>query len=469
MTRPLWTLGARGLSERLATGTMTPLAVLDDLLDRHDRLAPALNAFTHLDRDGARRDAEEATKRSRAGRRRGPLDGIPVAVKDNIFVKGMPARYGSLLLRDHVADVDDICIERLRAAGAIIVGKTTTPEFALSGRTESRLSGSTRNPWDTALTAGGSSGGSVAAVAAGIVPLALGTDAGGSTRMPASYNGLLGLRPSNGRIPRRHGFPPMSLDFQVIGLLARTVDDLGLLYGALAGPDPRDPQSCRLPAERMTAPRLRIGWFAAVEDIRPDDAVLAALDDVRRGLADLGHDIIPREPPYRPSQLQPIWDTLTAAGAARMAARFPDRWQAEMNDNVADLARRGMALPAAAYVEALDALSALRASVAEAWGDVDAFLLPTAPAPAWPAGEPHPRTIGGRPGSVAGQGVFCGWVNALGLPALNIPAGRHPDGRPVGVQIVARFAAEADLFRLAAGLEPALQWAGSWPALAETV
>ena len=177
-----WQLDATALSALLASRQTTPLELLDQSLKRLDALEPTLNAFTHIDRDGALAAATAATERQASGKRLGPLDGIPVSVKDNIYVNGLPAQWGSLLYRDHVPDRDDICVERIKAAGAVIVGKTTTPEFALTNRTYSRLSGITRNPWDPTLTPGGSSGGAVASVAAGVTTLAIGTDMGGSTR-----------------------------------------------------------------------------------------------------------------------------------------------------------------------------------------------------------------------------------------------------------------------------------------------
>src|SRR5262245_20732997 len=238
-----WREDATGLTALLNTGRTTPIELLDIYLERCERLGPALNPFTLLDRTGATAAAQAAADRQKAGRRLGPLDGIPVLIKDNLYVAGLPAEWGSLMLKGFVPERNDICVERLLARGAVILGKTTTPEFALSGRTENKVTGTTRNPWDPRLTPGGSSGGAVAAVAAGLAPLAIGTDAGGSTRMPASYTGLVGLRPSNGRVPRRYGFPPMAIDFQAIGLITRTVRDLTLLFSTVAGPDVRDPIS----------------------------------------------------------------------------------------------------------------------------------------------------------------------------------------------------------------------------------
>jgi aspartyl-tRNA(Asn)/glutamyl-tRNA(Gln) amidotransferase subunit A len=465
----LWRQDATTLGGLLDNGAVSPVAVLDQCLARIARLEPALNAFMHLDPDGARRAAEASAARQAAGARLGPLDGIPVAVKDNLYVAGMPARWGSLLFRDHVADRDDICVERLRAAGAVIVGKTATPEFALSGRTESRLSGVTRNPWNPELTPGGSSGGAVAAVASGMVPLALGTDAGGSTRMPAGYTGLVGLRPSNGRIPRRYGFPPMAVDFQAIGTFTRTVRDHALLLGAVAGPDARDPASLRLPPSAPLGRPPRIGWFTAIGEEQADDAVAESVSAALRHLAGQGCDVVPCAAPFDLALLREVWGVLTAAGAARVARRFPETWRTETTPVIAATVERGLALPATAYVEALDKLATFRAELSAGWGAYDALAMPTTPAPAWPADADAPAEIGGRTGNGATQGMFCGWVNAAGYPGISVPAAPHPDGRPIGLQLVAPFGGDALLLDLAARLEAAAGWADRWPALAEEV
>lgn len=463
----LWRQDLAGLSSLLDAGTVTSADLVQMSLSRIAHLEPTLNAFIHIDAEGAMRAADAAMMRQREGRRLGPLDGIPVAVKDNLFVAGMPASWGSLLFRNHASPQDDICIERLRAAGGIVIGKTTTPEFALSGRTESRLAGITRNPWNPELTPGGSSGGSVAAVAAGIVPYAIGTDAGGSTRMPAAYTGLVGLRPSNGRIPRRYGFPPMALDFQAIGPLTRTVHDLELVLDVLAGPDARDPASRRLPSLAASpGRRLRIGCFTAIGDESADSSVVTAIEVGINHLARLDCAIEPCSAPFDLALLRGIWGTLTAAGAARVARRFPDRWRAEATDSIAATVERGLALPATSYVEAMDRLAIFRADVSARWDGFDALIMPTAPSPAWPVGVEYPVEIGGRPGSAATQGMFCGWVNAVGYPALSIPMTPHPDGRPIGMQIVAPFGNDAVVLEIARRLETAVPWADRWPALA---
>jgi aspartyl-tRNA(Asn)/glutamyl-tRNA(Gln) amidotransferase subunit A len=461
-----WQLDATALSALMDAREITPLQLLEQTLTRLDALEPVLNAFTHVDRDGAHAAARAATARQASGTRLSPLDGIPVSVKDNIFVAGMPARWGSLLFRDHVPDRDDICVERLRAAGAVIIGKTTTPEFALMGRTQSRLSGVTRNPWDPTLTPGGSSGGAVASVAAGVTPLAIGTDMGGSTRVPASYTGLVGLRPSTGRLPRRFGFPPTALDFQAICPFARTMRDTLLLYNTLAGPDPRDPFSQRFPPTPDVTPdrTLRIGWFTSIgsEGATPEVAatVGAAIDRLRG----TNCEVAPVSAPYDLEGLRAIHGTLIAAAAARIVTRFPDRWREETTDTVRATAERGLALSAATYVDALDALAAWRSDVTVAWKEYDALILPAAAAPAWRAEDEAPPGL-----TSATQSMFGAWVNAAGLAGISVPGEPHPDGRPIGVQIVAPFGHDAVALEIARRLEVLAPWADRWPALASSV
>ena len=460
--RDLWRNDATQLSRLIDSGLTTPDEILEESLARLDRLEPALNAFTYVDSDGARRAAAEATERLRAGRRLGLLDGIPVSIKDNLFVRGLPASWGSLLLKSNFADRDDICVERLRNAGAVIVGKTTTPEFALMGRTQSLLSGITRNPWNTKLTPGGSSGGAVASVAAGITPLAIGTDAGGSTRMPASYTGLVGLRPSNGRVPRRYGFPPMALDFQAIGLICRTLDDLKQMLTVVAGPDSRDLASVDVPPLAPTHRKVRIGWFGRVGDETSDPEVLSTLAQARDAFAAVGHFVSECDPPFDVNELRAIWDQLTRVGAARAAIALKG-WEEGLTPQIAGLVKSGLASSAIEYALAIDRLQTFRAEVAARASAFDAFLLPSAPSPAWPAEAEAPATIGGRPGSGATQGMFCGWVNALGYCGLNVPGDPHPDGRPIGVQIVVRRGDDGLAIELAECLEEANPWRDRWP------
>jgi aspartyl-tRNA(Asn)/glutamyl-tRNA(Gln) amidotransferase subunit A len=462
----LWRQDAVGLSARIASGAVTPKQLLEMYLARCDRLQPTLNAFSMLDRPGATAAAREATERQKAGRRRGPLDGIPVAIKDNLYVGGLPAEWGSRMLEGSVADRDDICVERLRAAGAVIIGKTTTPEFALSGKTENLATGTTRNPWDPRLTPGGSNGGAVASVASGMVPLAIGTDAGGSTRMPAGYTGLVGLRPSNGRIPRCYGFPPMALDFQAIGPITRTVRDLELLFGVIGGPDPRDPVSLQLaPPRRQGLPR-RLGWFTTVGEVTASSDVRASHARVLQLLQGLGYTVEQCAPPFDIAEIRALWDTLTCVGAARAARRIGADWKTLATDQIRGLVARGLAVPAADYVDAVDRLQTFRSKTSANWGDYDALVLPVSPVPAFPVETEPPSEIDGRPVGPGAQGVFCGWVNAMGFAGMSIPGHPSPDGRPIGVQLVAPFGADAVIIEIARHLEQAMPWQDRWPALA---
>jgi aspartyl-tRNA(Asn)/glutamyl-tRNA(Gln) amidotransferase subunit A len=461
-----WQLDATALSALLDAREITPLRLLEQSLDRLDALEPVLNAFTHVDRDGALAAATAAAARQAAGARLGPLDGIPVSVKDNIFVAGLPARWGSLLFREHIPDRDDICVERLRAAGAVIIGKTTTPELAMLGRTDSRLSGVTRSPWDPALTPGGSSGGASASVAAGITTLAIGTDMGGSTRLPASYTGLVGMRPSTGRIPRRFGFPATAIDFQVIGPFTRTMRDMRLLYGTLAGADPRDPYSVRFPPAPDVTPdhRFRIGWFTAIGDEGATPEVAASVAGAAGSLAGANCEVAPVSAPFDLGALRAFHAVLTAAAAARVVVRFPDRWRAETCENVRAAAERGLAISAATYVDALDALATWRADLTAAWGDYDVLIAPAAAAPAWRAEDDAPPGL-----TPATQGMFGAWVNAAGLSGISVPGQPHPDRRPIGVQIVAPFGHDAAVLEIAQRLETLAPWADRWPPMALTV
>jgi aspartyl-tRNA(Asn)/glutamyl-tRNA(Gln) amidotransferase subunit A len=342
MSEELWRTSASELALLLERGALAPSELLQACLARHAQCNPALNAIVTLCGDEARAAAREADERQRAGRRRSAIDGIPVTVKDNLYVRAVRATWGSRLFADFVPEHDDICVERLRAAGAIVIGKTNTPEFALAGYTDNLVFGPTRNPWNLALTPGGSSGGAVASVAVGITPLAIGTDAGGSIRTPASYTGLVGVRPSNARIPRRHGFPPMANEFQVITPLARTVADAVLLYDVLAGPDARDPASPRFaqeaPAKAPAEIRIRLVTDANGEPVDPE--VRANVTAAATVLAGLGYGVEIGAAPYDLEEVRAVYATLAAAGAARVLERFPE-WRDNVSANVVSIRNDG--------------------------------------------------------------------------------------------------------------------------------
>src|ERR1700757_4004298 len=243
MAKELWQLPASALGAGYSAGEFAPVDVFESVFRRIEKVNPSVNAFVTIDEQGARRSAEESTKRWQTGTALGPLDGVPISVKDNIPVRGLRSTWGSKLYSEYVPEIDELPIARLRASGVTILGKTNCPEFTLQGYTDNLLFGPTRNPWNPALTPGGSSGGAVAAVCAGLGPVAIGTDGGGSIRRPASHTGLVGLKPSRGRVPRCDGFPSILLDFETIGPITRTVADLVLAMQAVSNYDARDPTS----------------------------------------------------------------------------------------------------------------------------------------------------------------------------------------------------------------------------------
>jgi aspartyl-tRNA(Asn)/glutamyl-tRNA(Gln) amidotransferase subunit A len=456
------------LAALLARRSITPSSLLKLYFDRISCLNSKLNAFSHLDYMGALEAAESADMRQKYDKRLGPLDGIPVCIKDNLFVKDMPAAWGSKLVKNFVPDKDDICVERLRAAGAIIIGKTTTPEFALIGRTENLVTGITRNPWNLNLHPGGSSGGASSAVAAGLVPVAICTDAGGSSRLPASYAGVVGIRPSNGKIPRRYGFLPMALDFQTIGIITRTVRDQRFIFDIISGPDTRDPLSLQYNLKRTISKNtLKIGYFSSIGTECVAPSVEVAHQETIDILRTYGHQLEECNPPFDLAEIRSIWSVLTTVGATRAALKYGEDWEALATNQVKDLVSRGRPISSCDYVYALDRLQNFRSEVSASWGNYDAIITPTNPIPAWPVETEQPTSFEGRSFLPASQNMFCGWVNALGFSGISIP-GPVPKGNlPIGIQIIARSGDDDIVLNLAEQLERIMPWRDRWPDIAE--
>jgi aspartyl-tRNA(Asn)/glutamyl-tRNA(Gln) amidotransferase subunit A len=442
---------------------VSPVEVLQSVLDRYERVNSAINAVVTLDAQGACDAARASEQRMMRGERLGELDGVPVTIKDNIQVKGLRATWGSELYRDYVPQRDELAVARLRAAGAVIVGKTNTPEFALSGFTDNRLFGPTRNPWQTELTPGGSSGGAVAALAAGIAPLALGTDAGGSIRRPASYAGVVGFRPSTGRIARAYGFPPMAGDFQVIGPAARTVDDVAILFRHLSGPDPIDLISLRAPPQESGAKRpLRIRCVTSLGKAPIEPDIVSSVRDAAAILKALGHEVVDGAAPYDVSNIDEIWGTLSAAGLARVLATYAG-WREKIHPSLMPAAERGTSDTGIEYVQALDAVTELRRRMAQEFEKYDVLVTPTCASHPWPIGTPYPKEINGVPVGPRGSALFSTFVNAAALPAISVPVTPSASGIPIGMQLVGRYGADETLLSLAAEFESAQPWASRWP------
>jgi aspartyl-tRNA(Asn)/glutamyl-tRNA(Gln) amidotransferase subunit A len=444
MAMNLWELSAAELAAGYARGAFSPRDALASVLARIDAVNPKLNAIVTFDIAGARAAADASTARWRDGSARGAFDGVPLTVKDNIPVRGMRATWGSRIYADWVPETDELPIARLRDGGAVILGKTNCPEFTLQGYTHNLLFGVTRNPWDLALTPGGSSGGAVAAVAAGLSPVAVGTDGGGSIRRPAAHTGLVGFKPSRDAVARRDGFPVILLDCEVIGPIARTVADARALFHALAGA-PVIPPS---PAPRP----LRILYVRQFGGSPVDAEIAASVEQASRDLAALGHSVAEGEAPFDIEALNRAWPVISQVGLAWLMKDHAGRLN-EISPPMQDMARAGNALSATDYYAAVDIILALRQRLADFFVRTDLILTPAIAALSWPAAEPFPPTIAGQPAGPRGHAVFTAFANMAGCPAISIPCAPSKGGLPIGFQLVGPVGQDETILAAAAQYE----------------
>ncbi|WP_407522903.1 amidase [Methylobacterium oryzisoli] len=434
-------------------------------LDQIARLNPAANAVVSLrDPDALLAEADAADRDLAAGRMRGPLHGLPHAVKDTAAAAGLVWTQGSPLFRDTVPTEDAPHVARLRAAGAILIGKTNVPEFGLGSHTTNPVFGATRNAYVPERSAGGSSGGAAVALALRMLPLADGSDHGGSLRNPAAWNGVLGLRPSAGRVPMRTDevFLP---ELTVAGPMARTTADLGLLLSVLAGPDPRLPNAIRQDPGAFAAPQprdltgLRIGWLGDLGGHLPmEPGVLALCEQGLRRFEDLGARVEPLAPGFDPEAIWRAWTVLRAwlAGAGLAPHwRDPEK-RPHLKPEAVWEVEQAMALDAFAIHAASVTRSAWYAQVLRLFERADVLALPAAQVFPFPIEEPWPRTIAGRP-----MDTYHRWmevaipVTMAGCPAISLPVGRDPAGLPMGLQLMAPNHGEAGLLAIAAAFEAA--------------
>ena len=453
-----WRRGVADLAADFRARRTDPVVALEVCLDRIARIDPVLNSVVALDGGAARAAARDSAARIRAGAPLSRLDGVPMTVKDNLLMRGLPATWGSRAYAAFRPAEDEAPVARLRAAGAVLVGKTNVPELTLEGYTANLLHGTTRNPWDPALTPGGSSGGAAAGVAAGLVPAALGTDGGGSIRRPASHTGLVGFKPSAGRVSRAGGFPETLHDFETVGTLTRGVADAAMLDAVLADVRPG------------IAPRpraLRILYVPRFGDAPLDPEVAEACDAAARLLGAEGHAVETGPVFFDRVAVDEIWRVVGRAGVARVARLTGGRLLAEGGPTIRAIAAEGAAMSGADYADALAALAAFRREVARVFDRCDIVFQPSAAALPWRAEEAYPPVIDGREAGPRCHAVYTGWVNAAGLPAIALPLGSSSAGLPIGGQFVGRHGADLDLLAFGAGFEAARP-APPWPPLAET-
>ena len=454
---------ARELADAVRSRRISARELLDLHLDRIGQRNPEIKAIVSLDEDRARAGAAAADQHLASGAPVGPLHGLPHAFKDTHAVAGWRTTYGSPLYADHVPDADDLLVERIRRAGVVVIGKTNVPEFAAGSHTFNPVFGTTRNPVDPTRSAGGSSGGAACALATGMVPLADGSDMGGSLRNPASFCGVVGLRPSLGRVP---SWPTDNLweTTSVGGPMARTVGDVALLLSVLAGPDPRVPTALGDPGSMFAPPvvgslrGLRVAWSPDLGGAFEVDAeVRAVLETAGRAFAHSGARVFGDHPDLRTAD-----DTFRTLRAWSFQARFgsllaqqPDAFKSSLADNI----RAGERLTGADVARAYAQRTALADTMRQFFQSYDVLLLPVSQVPPFPADQEYPTEVNGRP-----METYLDWmrssylITVTGCPAISVPAGSTAAGLPVGVQIVAPHGADRFLLEVAAAFEAARGW-----------
>jgi aspartyl-tRNA(Asn)/glutamyl-tRNA(Gln) amidotransferase subunit A len=467
MSLALWQLPATELQRRYRDRSLTPLAVVQAVLARMDAVNPRLNAVVARRDDAALAEAAAATKRFAQGDALSALDGIPLTVKDSLFSVDLPTTCGTAALREHRPAHDELAAGRAIAGGALLIGKTNVPEFANDGYTANPLFGATGNPWNPALTPGGSSGGAVAAVAAGIGPLAIAQDGGGSIRRPASHTGLVGLKPSLSAWPRQHTLPGLLLDFDVIGPVARTVADARLLFDALRGPSAADRSSMAAAwaaAQPQPTGPLRVLYVEHLND-NPLDRQIA--DNCRRAVqrfGELGHRVEHGVLPLDVSFILEAWPQIGQVGLAAMFDEHPD-WEAQASAKYREAADLGRNVSGPRIWQIMERVRRLRADSTALFERVDVIVMPAAAALPWPAAMPYPTVINGQEVGPRGHAVYTGWVNAAGLPGLALPASPSAEGLPIGLQLIGAFGSDDLLLDLGEAYEAIAPWADRWPEL----
>src|ERR1700730_6569261 len=467
MPTELWQKSASDLTLGYASGEWSLVEVIDAIFARVEKVNPLINAIVTIDFEGARLAAKASETRWKHGAAIGPFDGVPISVKDNIPVRGLRTTWGSSLYTDFVPAADELPIMRLRSGGAIVLGKTNCPEFTLQGYTDNLLFGPTRNPWDLSLTPGGSSGGAVAAVCAGLGPVAIGTDGGGSIRRPASQTGLVGLKPSRGRVPRCDGFPAILLDFETIGPITRTVADLVLAMQALSDPDVRDPTSnafAGVPFKVTSGARSKILFVPRFGSSPVDTEIAASVATSARVLADLGHSVDEGAVPCALARLDQAWPVISQVGFAWLLQSHGD-WRGKLTTAIEEMGVNGMARKGTEYFNALDAVKELQRSLSVFFSRYDLVMTPTAAALPWPATEPFPAMIAGEKVGPRGHAIFTAFANMAGCPGISIPGDPSAGGLPIGFQLVAAPGRDGLLCALAAQYESVCPWADRLPPL----
>jgi aspartyl-tRNA(Asn)/glutamyl-tRNA(Gln) amidotransferase subunit A len=445
---------------------LSPVEYVDAVLDAIEASQPTVNAFVTVTAEPARAEARVAEQAVMDRKKLGPLHGIPVNIKDLFPTAGVRTTYGSAIHADTVPTDDDVLVTRLKEAGAIVVGKSTTPEFGHKGHTTGPSFGYTRNPWNLDRTAGGSSGGCAAAAAAGLGPLGLGTDGAGSIRIPAGACGVVGLKPTTGLLPYEQTSDSF-FNYAAAGPLARTVADAALMTETIAGPSPVDPWSLRAPALEPFAAKpidmsgVRIGFLsslgACLDDVAANTrASLAALQDMGAIVEDAGADI-----DWIAEQAR----TMYLTNLNVYFGHHMERWRDAMDPVLVSWIELGRAFPTVDFRKAQIARSRLYRSVQKLFETYDFLVSPTLPVTAIPLDRADDMTNSWA----RAWNCYVYPFNQAGHPALSVPSGFGQDGLPTGVQIVGPWGRDTDVLRMGAALEAARPWAHKRPSIPATL
>jgi amidase len=397
----------------------------------------------------------------------GPLHGLPIAHKDLFETRGIRTTFGSPLFKDYVPTEDDLIVERMRHAGAIIVGKTNTPEFGAGSQTFNRVFGATFNPYDLTKTCGGSSGGAAVALACGMVPLVSGSDAGGSLRNPAAFCNVVGFRPSIGRVPSpKAGFAWSTLSTS--GCMGRSVPDLAFGLSTIAGPDSRTPLSINEPGELFARPLsrsfkgVRVAWFKGLGGVPFDARVRTVIDGHRATFESLGCIVEQAEPDFAPAEISfrilRAWAAASSYGT--MLHQHPDAFKDTLKDEI----EQGQRLTGQDIADAEVAHSQIWRRFQAFLEKYEYFVLPTTQLPPFDVNVPYPKEIAGvKFSSYIDWMKACWYISATGNPAASVPAGFTPEGLPVGLQIVGRNKEDFSVLQLAHAFEQATGFAITRP------
>jgi aspartyl-tRNA(Asn)/glutamyl-tRNA(Gln) amidotransferase subunit A len=457
------------LADLVSKQEISPLEVMRDTLERIQQVNPDLNAFVALCPEAAMDEAAAMAEKISKGQNVGPLAGLPLGVKDLEDTAGMVTSCGSIPFKENMARGDSIQVARLKAAGAIVVGKTNVPEFGFTGFTKNRLHGITRNPFDLERTPGGSSGGAAAAISSGLVPLCTGSDAGGSIRIPASYSGCFGIKPSFGRIPMGPAPYVTYSSMAVMGPLTRCVRDAALYMDCTMGCHPGDPYSLPAPAGSYVdgidqlPERLKIAFSPDLGYAVVQKEVMACVEQAVKVFEGMGHQV-ELWPGALPDTGE-FWSDMIATDIYAQLSGVLEKERDQIGRTLVAVLDRTRKMT----VEQITAIQRLRAELnaglEKLFDAFDLLLTPTMPTEAFSAGGPPPSEIDGQPIPLLGAVAFTYPFNFSGHPAASVPAGLTPNGLPVGLQIVAPRHRDDLVLQAAYAFEKALPWDDKWPRL----